>query len=104
MFFNLSTLVKFKLLQIALIIFYGSLVKGVDQALNIDVAIFCKNKISTKTLMEIEKELEKLPILRNVEVVDLARVEGINIEKFQRTFECFEKTYKKFESKIFPKA
>jgi len=51
-----------KLPREALIVFYGSLVKGgFSRASDIDVAIFCKEKLSAKVLLGIEKHLRNYP-------------------------------------------
>lgn len=60
-----------------LIIFFGSLVKGgFNRTSDIDVAIFTGNRLSAKTIMEIEKALENLPTFRSIDLIDLGRVDN----------------------------
>lgn len=61
----------------SLIIFYGSLVKGgFSRTSDIDIALFSKEGLSASTLHEIELSLDKIPLLRTVEIVDLGRVKN----------------------------
>jgi len=54
------------------IIFFGSVLsERFNTSSDIDVAVFCRNKLSAKDFMDTEEEIEKTPVLRDIDVVDL---------------------------------
>ncbi len=58
-----------------LIIFFGSIVKGnFDNLSDIDVGIYCGKEIDPILYLKIEEAIENLPILREIDIVDLALV------------------------------
>lgn len=55
--------------------FLGSLIKGGFSRLSdVDVAVFCREPLSGRTYMRILEALESLPLLREVDIIDLWRV------------------------------
>ena len=62
------------------IIFFGSvLTDRFSRTSDIDVAIFCKSKLTARDLIRIEEEFEKLPILRDIDLVDIRSVKSSNL-------------------------
>ena len=58
-----------------LIIFFGSVARGqMSRTSDIDVGIYCKDGLNPKLYLRIIDSIEELPILREVEVVDLKEV------------------------------
>ena len=58
-----------------LIIFFGSILTSrFSRTSDIDVGVYCGRSLSTKEYVSILEEIEKSPILREVDVVDLAKV------------------------------
>ena len=65
-----------------LIIFFGSiLTERFNRSSDIDVAIFCKEKLNLKDYLKLEEELENLPILRDIDLVDIRDVKNLNFLK-----------------------
>ena len=63
-----------------LIIFFGSILDDrFNRTSDIDVAIYCKEAISPHEFLKIEDKIEKLPILREVDIIDLNRIENIEL-------------------------
>ncbi len=62
-----------------LIIFFGSiLTERFSRTSDIDVAIFCKEKLKFKDYLKLEDELENIPILRDIDLVDIRDVKNLN--------------------------
>ncbi|MEJ7555043.1 MAG: nucleotidyltransferase domain-containing protein [Aquificaceae bacterium] len=60
-----------------LIIFFGSAVReNFGRASDIDVALFCSEPLSFTEYSRLLSEIEELPILRDVDLVDLWRVDS----------------------------
>ena len=60
-----------------LIIFFGSILTDrFSRTSDIDVGVYCGEPLTSKEYVNILDELEKIPILRDVDVVDLATVEN----------------------------
>ena len=58
-----------------LVILFGSLARGeFDRQSDIDIGIYIGAEISGKKYLEISAQLERLPILREIDLVDLAKV------------------------------
>ena len=58
-----------------LVILFGSLARGeFDRQSDIDIGIYTGTDISGKKYLEISAQLERLPILREIDLVDLAKV------------------------------
>ena len=67
-----------------LIIFFGSVLnERFNKTSDIDVAVFCNKDLSAKKFMEIQDEIEKLPILKEVDIIDLRKVK--NVEFIENT-------------------
>ena len=62
-----------------LIIFFGSILTGrFNRTSDINVAIFCKEKLKPKDYLKLEDELEKVPILRDIDLVDIRDIKDLN--------------------------
>jgi len=60
-----------------LIIFFGSVVKGnLRRTSDIDVGIYCGEKLDPLIYIKILEALENLPMLRKVDLVDLGSIEN----------------------------
>ncbi len=58
-----------------LVIFFGSVAKGnISRTSDIDVGIYCRGGLDPTLYLRIMDRIENLPILREVEVVDLGEV------------------------------
>ena len=58
-----------------LIVFFGTLVKGrFDRCSDIDVGVYCGRELTSEEYARIMEKLEELPILRDVDLVDLGRI------------------------------
>jgi predicted nucleotidyltransferase len=66
-----------------LIIFFGSILdeKRFNRTSDIDVAIYCKGKLTSKEYLNIMERLEQLPILRQVDLIDLKTIENTELLK-----------------------
>ena len=63
-----------------LIIFFGSIVdERFSKISDIDVAVFCKKKLSAVDILRIRDAVDKLPILRDVDIVDLNSVKNVEL-------------------------
>ncbi len=62
-----------------LIILFGPLARGMfDRQSDIDIGIYTGTEISGKKYFEIGALFEQLPILREIDLVDLAKVKDVN--------------------------
>ncbi len=62
------------------IIFFGSvLTDRFSRTSDIDVALLCNSKLTARDLIKIEEEFEKLPILRNIDLVDIRSVKSSSL-------------------------
>ncbi|WP_096999764.1 nucleotidyltransferase domain-containing protein [Persephonella hydrogeniphila] len=69
-----------------LIIFFGSIVdERFNRTSDIDVAIFCKEEISATDFLKIKDKIDKLPVLREVDLIDLRKTN--NVELIQNILE-----------------
>ncbi|MCX7760599.1 MAG: nucleotidyltransferase domain-containing protein [Hydrogenothermaceae bacterium] len=60
-----------------LIIFFGSITDDrFSKISDIDIAVMCNNEISAIKMLELEEEIEKLPILKEVDIVDIRKVKN----------------------------
>ncbi|MEJ5339217.1 MAG: nucleotidyltransferase domain-containing protein [Aquificaceae bacterium] len=60
-----------------LVVFYGSVLsERFSRSSDVDVGIFCKDQIEGKEYMRLLSRLEELPLLRDVELIDLWRVKS----------------------------
>jgi len=58
-----------------LVIFFGSVARGdMGRTSDIDVGVYCEKELDSGTYFAILDEIEKLPMLRDVDLVDLAKV------------------------------
>ncbi len=58
-----------------LIIFFGSILTDrFDRTSDIDVGIYCKEPISGEVYSEILEEIDKLPMLKEVDIVDISKI------------------------------
>ena len=65
--------------QECLIIFFGSILEDrFNKTSDIDVAVFCKRDLTTKDWFKLEEILEKIPTLRDIDVVDIRKVKNVN--------------------------
>ena len=65
-----------------LVIFFGSILnKRFNKTSDIDVAIFCKNGLPSNKYLRILDKLEKLPILRKIDFVNLHNVKDTELAK-----------------------
>lgn len=63
------------LVKDCLVIFFGSAVReNFGRTSDIDVALFCSEPLSFAEYSKVLSEIEELPILRNIDLVDLWRV------------------------------
>jgi len=61
-----------------IIIFFGSITgKRFGRTSDIDVAVYCGEKLSSDKVLKIKEEIDKLPILREVDVVDVGSITDI---------------------------
>ncbi len=65
-----------KVCKDATILFFGSLIKGnfSDRLSDIDVAVYVGRKLTPVEYVNLLKEFENLPILRRIDLIDLAEV------------------------------
>jgi len=55
-----------------IIIFFGSILdERFNRTSDIDVAVFCKNTLTDSKYLKLLEELEKLPILRKIDLINL---------------------------------
>jgi predicted nucleotidyltransferase len=63
-----------------LVIFYGSLLTDrFSRTSDIDVAVYCKDGLDSVEYLKIMDEIEKLPILREVDLVNLDSVRDADL-------------------------
>ncbi|WP_457623713.1 nucleotidyltransferase domain-containing protein [Persephonella sp.] len=63
-----------------LIIFFGSILTDkFSRTSDIDVALYCKDGLSSKEYLQILEKIENLPILRKVDLVDIKRINNIEL-------------------------
>ncbi|WP_293443852.1 nucleotidyltransferase domain-containing protein [Persephonella sp.] len=61
-----------------IIIFFGSIVdERFSRTSDIDVAVYCGRKLSSGEILKIKEEINKLPILREVDLVDVGSITDI---------------------------
>ena len=61
-----------------IIIFFGSIVgERFSRTSDIDVAVYCGRKLSSYEILKIKEEINKLPILREVDLVDVGSITDI---------------------------
>ncbi|WP_457636484.1 nucleotidyltransferase domain-containing protein [Persephonella sp.] len=61
-----------------IIIFFGSIVgERFSRTSDIDVAVYCGRKLSSYEILKIKEEINKLPILREVDLVDIGSITDI---------------------------
>ncbi len=61
-----------------LIIFFGSILdERFNRSSDIDVAVYCRKKLSAEEIVKIQDDIDKLPILREVEIIDLRGVKDV---------------------------
>jgi predicted nucleotidyltransferase len=61
-----------------LIIFFGSILTDrFNRTSDIDVAIYCKKDLGFKDYIALEEELEKVPILRDIDLVDIKTIKNL---------------------------
>ncbi|RUM42209.1 MAG: hypothetical protein DSY34_02330 [Desulfurobacterium sp.] len=59
-----------------LIIFFGSILTDrFSRTSDIDVGVFCGAPLTSKEYINVLEEIEKAPVLREVDLIDLARIE-----------------------------
>lgn len=60
------------------IIFFGSvLTDRFNRTSDIDVAVFCKEEISPLRFTQLQEKLENLPMLRDIDLVDIRKQKNI---------------------------
>ncbi len=63
-----------------LIIFYGSLLTDrFSRTSDLDVAVYCKDDLDSLKYLKIMDEIEKLPILREVDLVNLYSIRDVSL-------------------------
>ncbi|WP_457640403.1 nucleotidyltransferase domain-containing protein [Persephonella sp.] len=63
-----------------LIIFFGSILTDrFSRVSDIDVAVYCKDDISSKEYLEILENIENLPILKEVDIIDIKKTNNIQL-------------------------
>jgi len=63
-----------------LIIFFGSILTDkFGRTSDIDVALYCKDELSSKEYLEILEQIENLPILREIDLVDIKKVNNVEL-------------------------
>ena len=61
-----------------IIIFFGSILTDrFGRTSDIDVAVYCGKALSDRDYLEILEEIERLPILREVDLVDIYRIKDV---------------------------
>jgi len=61
------------------IVFFGSILDDrFNRSSDIDVAIFCKDKLSAKEIVELKENFEKIPTLRDIDLVDIRNIKSID--------------------------
>ncbi len=65
-----------------LIIFFGSILTDrFNRTSDIDVAVYCKEKLSSRVYIKILDEIDRLPILREVDIVDVVQIRDTELVK-----------------------
>ncbi|MDM7274459.1 nucleotidyltransferase family protein [Sulfurihydrogenibium azorense] len=60
------------------IIFFGSILdERFNKTSDIDVAIFCNQELSSKDLINLQERLEDIPVLRDINLVDIRSVKNL---------------------------